>query len=136
MTLTWRKDGVATALVAAAGALYWAYEAGTPVAGFGGGRVLSAGILIIGVAACAAAGGAPDTSARWQTLMGALGLVAFALGVAGMLAGSAIVVRATIGAVGGIWLLTTSRRAFTRKVTRPATAPSDADSRQLVGSGS
>lgn len=128
MTLSWRKDGVATALVAAAAGLYWAYEAEAAVPGFGGERMLSAAILVLGVAACAAGGGAPETSARWQAFLGVIGFAAFGLAFAGMLAGTVLLVRLTLAVVVAAWVATTIRRAF----ATPAPSPVPDDARELV----
>ena len=130
MRLTWQHDGLATALVAAAAGLYGAYELGSPVAGFGGVRMVSAGVLVLAIAACAAGGGAPDTSPRWQTFVAWLGTVGFGLTFVGMAWGSVLALRLAVGEIAGIWAITPARRVLARPAT---TVEAPAERREPVG---
>ncbi len=130
MRLTWQHDGIATALVAGAAALYGAYEIGSPVAGFGAARMVSAGVIVLGVGACAASGGAPDTSNGWQTFVAWLGAITFVAAFVGMAWGSVLALRIAVSTTVGIWALTTGRRAF---AAGPNTVEAPAEPRELVG---
>lgn len=129
MTLTWRHDGIATALVAGTIALYGTYELGSPVPGFGAVRTISAAALVLGIGACAAAGGASGTSNAWQTFVAWLGVVAFGLLVTGMARGSGLALRLAVAEIAGLWVVATGRRL----AARPAVAKERAEPRDLVG---
>jgi hypothetical protein len=131
MRLSWQHDGIATALVAGAGALYGAYEIGPPVAGFGAARMVSAGVVVLGIGACAASGGAPDTSNGWQTFVAWLGAITFVAAFVGMAWGSVLALRIAVGTTVGIWALTTGRRAF---AARPTAVEAPTERRDLTGS--
>ena len=130
MRLTLRNDGLATAFVAAAGALYLAWEVDAPAAGFGSIRAISAAILVLGVAGCAASGGAADTSGAWQAFVGWLGVLAFGFSVAAMVAGSAVLLRLAIADVVLVWIVATTRRLLTPRAVPPVIP---AEPRELVG---
>jgi hypothetical protein len=129
MRLSWQHDGIATALVTGAVALYGAWEMGSPVAGFGAARMVSAGVVVLGIGACAASGGAPDTSNGWQTFVAWLGAITFVAALVGMASGSVLALRIAVGGAVGIWILATGRRAF----AAPPVVAAPPATRELVG---
>lgn len=112
-------DVTAPALTLAGAALVWADAAGTPLPGLGGPRVLGAAVLALGIASCAAGGGAPGTPNGYQNFVGLLGTAAFVLGLVTIATGSAGTLRALTGLLLGIAALSTIRRAVQPPRDRP-----------------
>lgn len=130
MRLTWR-DAVATAVVAAAAALYAWHLADPGLAVVGSARWASLGVFALGVTACMLGSSTLAPESRYASTMSAGGGLAALLTVATLITGSAVTLAGVVGVVGLLWLVTTARHALGIHVEPPA----GAEPARMVGAG-
>lgn len=113
LTRLTRRDGLATLVVTAAAALYWAYWVGADLPLVSGSRVLSVVVFVLGVTACAVGGNAivPGESEprRWAQVYGIHGVIAFMLAILVLITGSSALLAALVALVVLLWLTATVR---------------------------
>jgi uncharacterized membrane protein len=118
MSLTW-KDGLATALVGAAGVLYLLWVGGTTVAGLSGPRALAVAIFALGIGGCTTArsnmeavygvGGRPRPPVLYVVLTSVLGGLTLVAGVVAISGGSTATLAPLTGTMVALWALATIR---------------------------
>ena len=124
MSLTW-KDGLATALVGAAAALYLLWVSDTTVAGLTGIRALTVAVFALGVGGCYAArsemaavygaGGGPRPPLLYVVLATILGGVTLVAGIVAFAGGGDAALATLTGAMVALWALATIRRTTSRR---------------------
>lgn len=130
MRLTWR-DVLATAVVAAAGALYAWHLADPGLAVVGSARWASVAVFVLGVTACALGSDTQTVGSPYASTMSAGGGLAGLLTAATLVTDSAVTLAGVVGIVGLLWLVTTMRHALgIRVVGRAPAEPSE-----MVGAG-
>jgi hypothetical protein len=115
MSLTWR-DGLATALVGAAGVFYLLWVGGTTVAGLSGPRTLAVAIFALGIGGCTTArsnmeavygvGGRARPAVLLTSVLGGLTLVAGFVAISG---GSTAALATLTATMVALWALATIR---------------------------
>ena len=124
MSLTW-KDGLATALVGAAAALYLLWVSDTTVAGLTGIRALTVAVFALGVGGCYAArsemaavygaGGGPRPPLLYVVLATILGGVTLVAGIVAFAGGGDAALATLTGAMVALWALATIRHTTSRR---------------------
>jgi hypothetical protein len=118
MSLTW-KDGLATAMVGAAGVLCRLWVGGTTVTVLSGSRALAVAIFGLGIGGCYTAksnmealygvGGSPRPPLLYVVLASALGGVTLVTGVVAIYGGSTAALATLTGTMVALWVLATIR---------------------------
>src|SRR5690349_13276544 len=105
MRLTW-KDAAATAVTAAAVALYVAFLAGADLPLVSGPRALGAAVLGLGMVGCTLGGAGSDANraSGWSKLAAALGIVALAAALIVIVAGSHAALAVLVASTVALWL--------------------------------
>ena len=125
MSLTW-KDGLASAFVGAAVALYMLSLGDTTIVGLSGPRALTIAVFALGVGGCYTAksqmqdvygvGGGPRPPLLYVVLASALGCVMLVAGIVAMSGGSASALATLTGAMVAVWALATIRHSTSHKI--------------------
>jgi hypothetical protein len=132
MSLRWKKDGVATLLVAALAAVAWASYKGWDWPIVASARVVAVLAVVVGLAICMIGGDGsfekkPEKVGVAKRLFLGHGAVAFFLMIAVLIWPRHTLLAILVGLVGLLWLITTLRHTFTKatvqaepaKTTRP-----------------
>lgn len=130
MSLRWKKDGVATVLIAALAAMAWASYKGWDWPVVASARVVAVLAFVIGLAICVIGGAGsfekkPEKMGAIQRLFLAHGALAFLLMIAVLIWPRHTLLAILVGVVGLMWLITTIRHALAKSVvpsepTKPA----------------
>jgi hypothetical protein len=122
--LTW-KDGIATALTAAAVGIYWALLAGAELPLVGSVRGSATAILLAGVGGCVAGAQVIPKGTGVSKWFGFLGTVAFFAGLSAIIWANQTALAIQVGAIIVLWAAATLRHAFGEPPQPPAERPMD-----------
>ena len=116
MRLTW-KDATATLLIGAIVAVYLAFLNGTSLWLISSARGTTAAVLVLGTAGCAMrdlhATGRSRSARVFLAVATALGVLALAAGLIGLITGSTVALTVLVAGTIALWLIATVRHAVT-----------------------
>lgn len=131
-----KKDAAATALMAAAMALYALTESGVAVPGMDSARMRASAVFLLGVFAFGAGAASDAFTERGVILpiisvLTVLGLATLVVGIAAILSGSVLLLDALVGGIGLLWFGATLRHLTTPRAGH-TTRKADVETRELV----